>query len=238
MSTQMYSHLALSWEFQNARKSHGGRLRLCGEWSITFQCLERSVSWTVVITRGQTLRSMLAPLMSMPGCFLLIRVINLRRKKFWTICLGFTPTLPPETKLSGAWAHSGAQKKSFILAHHRKVKKKKTFKHIFFFGLAPTQVHTHAYSLVGIYFERTGYEHKWHKLHFTQQQRTDNYGLVFKYCIFHEIIARYNKFRKLQNFRTFCHLEWVFILFHTGKMKWGQTEKIWRVGNLALDRHI
>jgi hypothetical protein len=27
-----------------------------------------------------------------------VRVTNLRRKKFWATCLGFTLSLPPETK--------------------------------------------------------------------------------------------------------------------------------------------
>jgi len=53
-----------------------------------------------------------------------------------------------------------------------------------FSDLAPTQIHNHAYNLVGMYFEKPGYRHKWYKLYFTQQQRTDNNGLVFKCCIY------------------------------------------------------
>jgi hypothetical protein len=64
--------------------------------------------------------------------------------------------------------------------------------YIFFSDLAPIKIHNHVYSLVGIYFERTGYKHKWPKLYFTQQQRTDNNGLVFK-CIVNKIIVRYIK---------------------------------------------
>jgi hypothetical protein len=69
------------------------------------------------------------------------------------------------------------------------------FKHIFiyFLVLACIQIHNHAYYLVGIYFEKTGYKHKWHKLHFTEQQRTDNNGLVFKCCILLKMIVKYNK---------------------------------------------
>jgi hypothetical protein len=34
---------------------------------------------------------------------------------------------------------------------------------------------------------------KWHKLYFTQQQRTVNKGLVFTYCILYKFIVRYIK---------------------------------------------
>jgi hypothetical protein len=51
-----------------------------------------------------------------------------------------------------------------------------------FSDLLPIQIHNHAYSLVGIYFEKTEYKHQWHKLYLTQQQRTDN-SLVFKYIL-------------------------------------------------------
>jgi hypothetical protein len=43
------------------------------------------------------------------------RVTNLRRKKFRTACLGFTPSLPPETRaLSDAWARSGTCKETCL----------------------------------------------------------------------------------------------------------------------------
>jgi hypothetical protein len=67
-----------------------------------------------------------------------------------------------------------------------------------FSDLAPTQIHNHAYSPVGIYFERTVYKHKWHKFYFTLQQTTDNNGLVLKCCILHKIIVTYiYRFRML-----------------------------------------
>jgi hypothetical protein len=80
-----------------------------------------------------------------------------------------------------------------ILAYHRNVKK--LFKHIitFFSDLARIQIHNHAYNLVGIYFEKAEYKHNWHKLYFTQQQRTGINVLVFKCCILNKIILRYNK---------------------------------------------
>jgi hypothetical protein len=62
-----------------------------------------------------------------------------------------------------------------------------------FLDLAPIQMHIHACNLVGICFEESGYKHKWHKLYFTQQQRTDNNGLVFKCCILRKIVMRYMK---------------------------------------------
>jgi hypothetical protein len=57
--------------------------------------------------------------------------------------------------------------------------------------LPPIQIHNHAYNQVGIYFKKTGYKHKWHKLYFTQHQRTDNNGLVFKCYTLHKIVVRY-----------------------------------------------
>jgi hypothetical protein len=45
-------------------------------------------------------------------------------------------------------------------------------------------IHNIAYNLVGIYSEKTGSSDKWGKLYFTREQRTDNNGLVFKYCIY------------------------------------------------------
>jgi hypothetical protein len=62
-----------------------------------------------------------------------------------------------------------------------------------FSDLTPIKIHNHAYNPVGIYFEKTGYKHTRCKLYFTQQQRTDNSGLVFKCCILHKIIVRYIK---------------------------------------------
>jgi hypothetical protein len=52
---------------------------------------------------------------------------------------------------------------------------KKTALNILFVSdLLPTHTHNHAYNLVAIYFEKTVNKHKWHKLYFTQLQRTDN----------------------------------------------------------------
>jgi hypothetical protein len=54
--------------------------------------------------------------------------------------------------------------------------------------------------------------------------KSHNNGLVFKCCILHKIMERYiKKFCKLWNFWTFRHLEWVFILLCTGKIKSGQS---------------
>jgi hypothetical protein len=58
-----------------------------------------------------------------------------------------------------------------------------------FLDLAPTQIYNYAYSLVGVYSEKTGYKHKL----FYTKQKTDNNGLVFKCCILHKIIVRYVK---------------------------------------------
>jgi hypothetical protein len=48
-------------------------------------------------------------------------------------------------------------------------------KHIitFFSGLTPVEIHrpNHAYNLVGVYFKKTDYKHRWKKSYFTQQQR-------------------------------------------------------------------
>jgi hypothetical protein len=46
------------------------------------------------------------------------------------------------------------------------------------------RIHNIAYSLIGIYSEKTGSSDKWRKLYFTWEQRTDNNGLIFKYCIY------------------------------------------------------
>jgi hypothetical protein len=54
------------------------------------------------------------------------------------------------------------------------------------------QIHNHAYNLVGIYLEKTGYKHKWYKFYFTQEQRTDN-DLVLKYCILHKTVVSIKK---------------------------------------------
>jgi hypothetical protein len=61
---------------------------------------------------------------------------------------------------------------------------------LYFSDLASIHIHNHAYSLVGIYFERTVYKYK---LYFTWQQRTDNNDPVFKCCIVHTIVVRYTK---------------------------------------------
>jgi hypothetical protein len=55
------------------------------------------------------------------------------------------------------------------------------FKHIIAFlsDSAPIQIHN-VYIPGRIYSEKTGYKHKWHKLYFTQQQRTNKNGPVFK----------------------------------------------------------
>jgi hypothetical protein len=62
------------------------------------------------------------------------RVTNLRGKKFRATCFRFTSFHPPETTAaSGAWARTGTYvKKSWIVAHHRKVKKSlSTYYYIF-----------------------------------------------------------------------------------------------------------
>jgi hypothetical protein len=99
-------------------------------------------------------------------------------------------------------------KKELIPPHQRKVKKLTLNMLLHFSDLAPIQIHYHAYNLDGIYSEKTGYRHKWHKLYFTQLQATDKNGLVFKCCILHKIIVSYiKKFPNLYNFWTFHHLE-------------------------------
>jgi hypothetical protein len=71
-----------------------------------------------------------------------------------------------------------------ILVNHRIAKN--SLNVLFHFSdLAPIEIYNNAYNPVGIYFEKTGHKHKRHKLYFTQQQRTDNNGLVFKRCIIH-----------------------------------------------------
>jgi hypothetical protein len=62
-----------------------------------------------------------------------------------------------------------------------------------FSDLAPIQIYNHAYNPVGIYFKKTVYKLTWHKLYFTQQQRTENSGLVFKCYSSYKIIVRYIK---------------------------------------------
>jgi hypothetical protein len=62
-----------------------------------------------------------------------------------------------------------------------------------FSDLAPIKIHNHVYNMASICFEKNGDKHKWHELYFTQRQRTDNNGLVFKYCILHKIIVIYIK---------------------------------------------
>jgi hypothetical protein len=70
----------------------------------------------------------------------------------------------------------------------------------FYSDLPRKQVHDHAYSPVGIYFEKIGHKHKWHKLYFTQHQRTDNNGIVFKCCILLKITAIYIKIPQVVEF--------------------------------------
>jgi hypothetical protein len=69
--------------------------------------------------------------------------------------------------------------KGLILAHLRKVKKGNLFKNVITLFGAPTQIHNHAYNVVGIYSEKTGYRHRWYRLCFTQQQRTTTMALYF-----------------------------------------------------------
>jgi hypothetical protein len=106
--------------------------------------------------------------------------------------LGFTPFLPLESKaVSGTLAYSGAYLKLFNTSMSQKSEKKQII--TFCLDLALIQICNLAYNLVGIYLEKTGCKHKWHKLYFTQQKRTDNNSPVFKCCILHKIIARYIK---------------------------------------------
>jgi hypothetical protein len=96
--------------------------------------------------------------------------------------------------------------------------------------------------MVGIYFEKTGYRHKWHKWHkwhklyFTQQQRTDNNDLVFKCCIWHKIIVIYIKnfvscrIFRLSAVRNECS-------FYSVQVRWNRTvrKKIRTAGNPSSD---
>jgi hypothetical protein len=79
-------------------------------------------------------------------------------------------------KLSALW---GVLRKGLIIVHHRKVRK--LFKLNIISYLTPIQIHSYSYYLVGICFEKTGYKHKWDKICFTQQHRTDNSGFVLFY---------------------------------------------------------
>jgi hypothetical protein len=76
------------------------------------------------------------------------------------------------------------KKLRLILASHRKMKKSLNIL-LLSSDLAPIQIRNHAYSLIGIYSEKTGYKHKWHK-YFTHPQRTDINGLVFKCFTLHK----------------------------------------------------
>jgi hypothetical protein len=101
-------------------------------------------------------------------------------------------SFPSPGDQNGIWSQSAQwdilEKSCFILAHHGKMKKSlSTYYYVFFSHLAPIQIHNHAYNLVGVYFVKTGYKHKWHKLYFTQQQGTKNNGLPFT------IIVKYVK---------------------------------------------
>jgi hypothetical protein len=53
-----------------------------------------------------------------------------------------------------------------------------------FSHLSPTQIHNHAYNLVGINSEKTGFKLKWHNLHFTQHKGIYNNDLELK-CEFY-----------------------------------------------------
>jgi hypothetical protein len=59
--------------------------------------------------------------------------------------------------------------------------KKKNLNILHFSDLAPIQIHNHVYSPADVYSEKAGYKYKWHKLHFTQQQRTTMYLNVVSY---------------------------------------------------------
>jgi hypothetical protein len=100
-------------------------------------------------------------------------------------------SLPPfPRRPSSIWSLSAQLvilKKSSLLAHHRKVKKISLNLLLNFSDSSPIQIHNHAYSLAGIYSQKTGSTQKWHKLYFTQQQRNDNNDLQMLY--FHKIIV-------------------------------------------------
>jgi hypothetical protein len=110
------------------------------------------------------------------------RATNLRRKEFRTECLGFNPSpLRPKQYLKPECA-VGNIKEIFNTSISQKTRKISLNILVHSSDLTPIQIHNHAYNLVGIYSEKTGYKHKWYKLHFTQQQITDNNGPVFKCC--------------------------------------------------------
>jgi hypothetical protein len=114
-------------------------------------------------------------------------VTNFRRKKFRTTCFGFSPSLPPEQYLESARAVDNLIKEFNTSTSHKislKILRPS------FSDFAPIHINNHAYSLVAIYFEKTGHKHKWHKLYFIQRQTSDNNGLVFKCCMLHDIILR------------------------------------------------
>jgi hypothetical protein len=88
----------------------------------------------------------------------------------------------------------GHIKTYLIPVFHGKVKKIPSNIITFYSDLPRKQIHDHSYSPVGICFEKTG-----HKLYFTQQQRTDNSGIVFK-CILLKIMVRYIKIPQVVEF--------------------------------------
>jgi hypothetical protein len=94
--------------------------------------------------------------------------------------------------LSVRWDIFKEKKTYLTLAHHRKVKKiSLNILSITFFWTQ--RLYKSIIMRTVWYFEEIGYKHKWQKLYFTQHQRTDSNGLVFKLCILHKIIARYIK---------------------------------------------
>jgi hypothetical protein len=94
------------------------------------------------------------------------------------------------------------------------------------------QIHNHAYTLVGIYSEKTGYKHKLNKLCFTQQQRTDNNGCVLivvfylKLCFFvFFLILQVVEFMDISLSRMSAH----FIPYRKDKIRTVQKNSGWLV---------
>jgi hypothetical protein len=153
------------------------------------------------------------------------RATNLRRKKFRTTCLGFTPSLPPGDQ-SIIWSLSAQWdiKKHVILAHHKKwLISLNVGLLLHCSDSASIQIHNQAYNLVGIHSEKTGCKHK---LYFTQQQRTENNGLVFKCCVLHKIIMSC-RISRLFAIRNQCS-------FHSAQERWNQDSPEKKSGRLVI----
>jgi hypothetical protein len=93
-------------------------------------------------------------------CRTVIKVTNLRRKKFRATCLGFLPFSRRPTQYQEPERAVGHIKKCLILVHYRKVETMYLNMLLQFSDLAPIQIHNHAYILVGIYSQKTRYKHK------------------------------------------------------------------------------